>query len=205
MKFSKFVLTAALVSAAMASHAVTNPNLIKNGDFESYTGGLFSGYANVLIGSTAISGWTVTGTSVDVIQGAYGAIDSISIDMLGTPGPGTLSQSFDSVIGQNYLVSFDLGANTSQLDDGALSVSFGSSPVHTFSGTPTVTRYSFNVQADSASTLLSFASRNISANGGPVLDNVSVTAVPEPETYAMLLAGLGLMGTIARRRNKKQA
>lgn len=30
-------------------------------------------------------------------------------------------------------------------------------------------------------------------------------AVPEPETYAMLLAGLGLMGTIARRRNKGQA
>lgn len=30
-------------------------------------------------------------------------------------------------------------------------------------------------------------------------------AVPEPETYAMLLAGLGLMGTIARRRNKGKA
>ncbi len=31
------------------------------------------------------------------------------------------------------------------------------------------------------------------------------TAVPEPETYAMLLAGLGLMGAIARRRNKGSA
>lgn len=30
----------------------------------------------------------------------------------------------------------------------------------------------------------------------------TVTPVPEPETYAMLLAGLGLMGAIARRRNK---
>ena len=30
----------------------------------------------------------------------------------------------------------------------------------------------------------------------------TVTAVPEPETYDMLLAGLGLMGAIARRRNK---
>ena len=29
--------------------------------------------------------------------------------------------------------------------------------------------------------------------------------VPEPETYAMLLAGLGLMGAIARRRNNKAA
>jgi hypothetical protein len=31
---------------------------------------------------------------------------------------------------------------------------------------------------------------------------ISVTAVPEPETYAMLLAGLGVMGAIARRRKQ---
>jgi len=31
-----------------------------------------------------------------------------------------------------------------------------------------------------------------------------VAAVPEPETYAMLLAGLGLMGSVARRRRKIQ-
>lgn len=29
-----------------------------------------------------------------------------------------------------------------------------------------------------------------------------VAAVPEPETYAMMLAGLGLMGWMARRRKK---
>ncbi len=32
-----------------------------------------------------------------------------------------------------------------------------------------------------------------------------VSAVPEPESYAMMLAGLCLMGTIARRRKSKQA
>jgi len=30
-------------------------------------------------------------------------------------------------------------------------------------------------------------------------------AVPEPETYAMLLAGLGLLGGMARRRKSKTA
>ena len=33
----------------------------------------------------------------------------------------------------------------------------------------------------------------------------NVTAVPEPETYAMLLAGLGLLGFVARRRKQKLA
>ena len=39
-------------------------------------------------------------------------------------------------------------------------------------------------------------------NGGLYTGAISVTAVPEPESYAMLLAGLGVMGAIAVRRNK---
>jgi len=35
--------------------------------------------------------------------------------------------------------------------------------------------------------------------------NFTVNAVPEPETYAMMLAGLGLMGFMARRRKQKLA
>jgi hypothetical protein len=31
----------------------------------------------------------------------------------------------------------------------------------------------------------------------------TITVVPEPETYAMLLAGLGIVGAVARRRNKR--
>ena len=33
----------------------------------------------------------------------------------------------------------------------------------------------------------------------------SMAPVPEPETYAMLLAGLGLVGFMARRRNAQRA
>lgn len=43
----------------------------------------------------------------------------------------------------------------------------------------------------------------------PSIDNLRIdevaAPVPEPETYAMLLAGLGLMGGIARRRKQKLA
>ncbi len=65
--------------------------------------------------------------------------------------------------------------------------------------------YSFDVSAllaTGGTYTLRFASV---ANEGQLqlgLDNVSlqVTPVPEPDTYAMLLAGLGLMGFVARRR-----
>ena len=40
---------------------------------------------------------------------------------------------------------------------------------------------------------------------GGALAQYTVTPVPEPETYAMLLAGLGVMGAIARRRSKTAA
>jgi hypothetical protein len=41
--------------------------------------------------------------------------------------------------------------------------------------------------------------------GNVYFDNIAVTAVPESETYAMMLAGLGVMGFIARRRKNGQA
>lgn len=41
------------------------------------------------------------------------------------------------------------------------------------------------------------------AGFGSKVGITSVTAVPEPETYAMMLAGLGLIGAIARRRQRK--
>jgi len=43
-------------------------------------------------------------------------------------------------------------------------------------------------------------SDSTSGNASTAISNFNVTAVPEPETYAMFLAGLGLMGFMAWRR-----
>jgi hypothetical protein len=59
---------------------------------------------------------------------------------------------------------------------------------------------SFTFVATEASTALSFTSTT-GGDAGIALDNITITPVPEPETYALMLAGLGLVGFTARRRS----
>jgi hypothetical protein len=56
----------------------------------------------------------------------------------------------------------------------------------------------YNVENDLG--ILKFAAIGISDSDGSSLDNISVTAIPEPETFAMLLTGLGLLAGVTRRR-----
>src|SRR5207249_8863502 len=46
----------------------------------------------------------------------------------------------------------------------------------------------------------SFNVSGITTGSATYAGNLHVTAVPEPETYGVLLAGLGLVGLLARRR-----
>lgn len=186
-------------------------NLIQNGDFEQTVFGVISGYKEADFGTSSIANWTIGGTSVDVINGSYGAITGNSIDMLGTPGPGSLSQGFTTIAGQNYKLSFDLSANGDGGDSKALIVTVGMDPAHTFDYTYVgdmnnhVTETFYYHATTSGTATLAFTSA-ASGYSGAVIDNVMVTtAVPEPETYAMLLAGLGMIGFIARRKTAEKA
>lgn len=201
MKIVKTLLAAAVSLAAFGAQA---NELVTNGSFESITGSNpVGGYRVVNAGATDISGWTVGGTSVDIINGAYGAISGNSIDMLGSPGPGSLSQTLSTVVGQTYVLSFDVSYNGGSYKDIGVSPAGGAQTF--FTGASPFNHYTLQYTATSASTQLAFFSTGGANYSGAVLDNVSVAAVPEPETYAMLLAGLGLMGGIARRRRNKQA
>lgn len=59
-----------------------------------------------------------------------------------------------------------------------------------------------------ANMLVDFTNPNFLQNGGFIdfradTDNVTIAAIPEPETYALMALGLGLMGFVARRRKQQ--
>ena len=66
----------------------------------------------------------------------------------------------------------------------------------------------YNVKFFNSNNELLFESLGANANNrshSVTISMPTVTAVPEPETYAMMLAGLGLLGYAARRRKQKAA
>lgn len=206
MKTSR-LLQAAVVATLFAGGAASAAvNLINNGDFESYS--IYvpnGGYTMVAANSSDIPFWTIGGTSIDLILNSYGSIGtgSTSVDMLGTPGPGVISQTFSVNAYTTYNLSFDLSRNPYG-GYTALEVDVNNSQtVFVGTSTPTTHTLTFTTGAVTGTQVLTFSSVLGDSYSGAVLDNVALTAaVPEPETYAMLLAGLGLVGYAARRRKQ---
>ena len=65
-------------------------------------------------------------------------------------------------------------------------------------------KFEFDVTGTGEWDTLKFAAGGTAQTYGGSLDNVSlVAAVPEPETYALMLAGLGVVGFVARRRRPR--
>jgi hypothetical protein len=111
-----------------------------------------------------------------------GFINQVSFDFASTADAFNLVQVYSGLNGTGTrLAKISLSEN--QIDSGCTSSSF--------CNWQTVTM-SFKGTAQS----LVFA-----ANGGNIAyDNVTITAVPEPETYAMMLSGLMAIGFLLRRR-----
>lgn len=61
-----------------------------------------------------------------------------------------------------------------------------------------------NIDTTNAGWAVTLSKSVLVVNGGYVPPPNPVSPVPEPETYAMMMVGLGLMGFMARRRKTKQ-
>ncbi len=147
-----------------------------------------------------------------------------------TTGAQAASLSFSEVSSGNFVESFTVTASavdkmvlrvsglTSQFSSLSFGLWDGASLVTSATGTAVGgnTFAVFSDKTDSSVSLVANKAYTLKITGtavaGPntalgtvVVSNGTVTPVPEPESYAMFLAGLGLMGAIARRRSSKRS
>lgn len=178
-------LLAAATLASVSGAAMAADNLVANGSFET---GSFDGWTQS--GSTAFNGVYCPGdgASPDGICRAY-------FGPLGTTGG--IEQSLATMAGGQYLVTFRLSGDGA--DPSSVQVNFGAQSLLTQTNPVTTgfQLYSFVASASSASTVLSFQFRDDTSF--MELDSVSVTAVPEPATVAMLSLGVAVL--LMRRRS----
>jgi choice-of-anchor C domain-containing protein len=165
-------------------------SILVNGSFESATVSP-DGFRTLQPGDASISGWVVVGASIDYIGTFWQASDGQrSLDLDGTPtGPGGISQTFTTIPGVQYFVSFDMAGNpqrgfqTGPVVKPMRVSADGQSKEFTFDTTGRSfsnmgwMHFSWTFTADNLSATLEFRSLTTSSASGPALDNVSVIAL----------------------------
>lgn len=161
--------------------------------------GLAAGAANAVTAVTAVTEVTLSGsytagyagTFSQVVNGAFNNVFSFMMPTE-TSGNGAANSIALGNDGSFSYTAFNLYSDlalTTKIATGVIS-SLGS----------------FDFASLSFSNLLSPATYYLnvigstSANSASYSGNINISPVPEPETYAMMLAGLGLLGFSARRR-----
>ena len=229
---------ALIIFAALGTaQEATATNLLVNGGFETdvQVGPNFATF-NIPAGSSTITGWNVVQGNVDLTTAVnYGpginTLDLASVndvDLIGDTnalphGFGGLSQSFATVAGQTYQLTFDYSHNNGTFSSNGyaadVTVADANAPANTVLSTEVSqafnqngwVAFSQNFTANSDLTLLEFIDTQGASNAGVYLDDVSVEAVtapvltgaaPEPSTWAMMILGFAGLGFMYRRRNR---
>ncbi len=197
----KLILAATMLALPALSHAAVFTDNF-DADVMDYNQTIF------------VNGWVAASGTVDVIgaglpsnqgtpffnfipgNGHFIDLDGSSNDSAAFSNEVTLAGS------TQYILSFDLAGNHRVNTTELVDVTFGTNPAQTFTlnQNDSFTTYTMAFTPTAAGDYQILFQNAGGDNIGALLDNVSVTAVPEPETYMMMLGGLGLIGFAARRR-----
>ena len=210
-------VTALLAASALAAGAQAS-NLLTNGDFE--TGDLSSWTVTDQAGGSGSWYLTANGAGSPLngfpspTLGAGGSYNAQTDQ--GGPGSHSLSQSFNAVAGGSFVLDFAAYANDQGGGPLGTGLDFSGDPnqhvevllngnlLYTGIFSADWASYTFDITSYvvTGSNTLTFGEvdNQLFLNVG--VDNVSVTdgGVPEPATWAMMIAGFGLAGATLRRR-----
>lgn len=206
----------AAIALAFAATAAQASSILINGSFEDGTDpGVFTTYPG---GSSGLPGWSIFGAGIDHIGTYWQAADGKRSLDLSALNAGGIQQDFNTSVGHQYLVKFDLAGNPGDNTIDPLKTIYYSvfgiglldqytttfDTTHTSSTNMGWETIAFSFIAKSPVTSIVFSSFTNTAFG-PALDNVSINAVPLPAAlplFAAGMAGLGAMGRIRARRKR---
>lgn len=211
----------ASVGAAGAMNIVQNPSF-ELGNFDSLGGIGISGVTGVGgPGRTnQIMNWTVTNGSLIWLQNGYAGntgplmadtgvrfldLTALTADPLAYA---SINQVLNTTINTVYELKFSVGSsnaiNGAPFSNTIIDVTAGSFFQSVNIGLPTQPNrwdpITVQFTSDAVLTNLSLTFKGIQGDAYIGLDSVSVTAVPEPTSIAMLFAGLAAVGTVVARR-----
>jgi hypothetical protein len=212
-------LSGFILGGVAASPAAQATTILQNGSFEDGTFVNNTGDAdtvNLANGATAITGWTVVSNAVAWIGagntfGLAASDGNRFLDLTAyhdTSPNGGVSQTFNTVAGTQYAVSFDLGHSQTYNGSNANGVSVsaaGQSHAYLTSLNAGLTWESFVFMfvASASSTTLSFIGSQGTVFVG--LDNIAVATVaqtPIPAALPMFATALAGLGALRARRRK---
>ena len=202
--FTRLTLPVAVLLCGMWVSTSASAVTIYSDNFNSDTPGL----------NATPAGWSISnGGTVDIIgSGGFGITCAGGIgncvDLDGSTGKSgnLVSPGLNLLAGQTYTAFFDLSGNQRIAgQSNTVSINFGTTTASlSFTGTAAFSTHSvsFAPSADGTYHLSFLDSSN--NNVGAILDNVSVQAIPEPGTYAIMMAALVLLGLVLHRRKSKR-
>lgn len=215
----KFIAAGAALAVAMSSPAFA-AELITNGGFETGSfagwtlGNIGGGTAPVVIEYNNASGYPDGAFGEAVLSNATpGSGDYLAYFSSDTANPDSLIQTVNVSNGQLYTLSFDYyvpqngynnpnDATLKFLIDGVQAGDILQAGSVTGTATKTWFTFTTNYLATTSGPVsleFQFVGLGVTAADFGV-DNVSMQAVPEPGSWAMMIAGLGIVGAAFRRR-----